>query len=142
MATPSFYFLEKLCPTMPNDYPVFGTVSQHRVDVCQGFVVVHILLYTGFDALSLQAMSGSGSGGLLGDVDEVTNLNMSTKSDEGEDEDIDIGGGERFTGGDDEKDEKDYFNVPPSVARSQRFKGIAKNRKTGEVEVTVKLPSR
>lgn len=87
-------------------------------------------------------MSRNDSGGLLGDdVDEVANLNTSTFSDGGGSENSDSGAG-GFKGGDDGRDDKDYFNVPSHLAKSQRFKGIAKNKKTGEVEVTVKLPSR
>lgn len=87
-------------------------------------------------------MSGTDSGGLLADdVDEMAKPNTSTLSDEGEGEDSDSGAG-GFKGGDDGRDDKNYFNIPSHLANSQRFKGIAKNKKTGEVEVTVKLPSR
>lgn len=92
-----------------------------------------------------QAMSGREGDGLLGDDssddDDVTaNGNSSRKpwstnvpDDEGED-----GGG--FGGP--KADDKDYFVLPANVTKAQNFKGIAKSNKTGEVEVTVKLPSR
>lgn len=38
--------------------------------------------------------------------------------------------------------EEEYLSLPVSVANSKAFKGVTKNKKTGEVEVTVKLASR
>lgn len=41
-----------------------------------------------------------------------------------------------------EKDDKDYFQLPSSLSGARHFKGITKNKKAGEIEVTVRLPCR
>lgn len=82
-------------------------------------------------------MSGKEASGLLeDDVDEEQTNPKPPSLSNGEE------GGDAFKSGDDGRDDKDYFQLPSHLASSQRFKGIAKNKKTGEVEVTVKLPSR
>lgn len=44
--------------------------------------------------------------------------------------------------GDRNEDDKDYFNLPASLSSARHFKGITKNKKAGEVEITVRLPAR
>lgn len=70
-------------------------------------------------------------GGVLGDDDD---------DDDGEDEGM---GGAGAVGGKDKDkdDDKEYFNLP-NLSGARHFKGITKNKKTGEVEVTVRLSSR
>lgn len=85
-------------------------------------------------------MSGKVSdGGVLGDGD-----------DDGDDGNVEpeVGDGVNDQGvaGDEEEaegggDDKDYFPLP-DLSAVRHFKGITKNRKAGEVEVTIRLPSR
>lgn len=44
--------------------------------------------------------------------------------------------------GDRNEDDKEYFNLPASLSSARHFKGITKNKKAGEVEITVRLPAR
>lgn len=61
--------------------------------------------------------------------------------DDQDDEDV-VSDGDGDGGGKDGKDGKEYFAVPSNLSGKQHLKGITKNKKTGEVEVTVRLPSR
>lgn len=80
-----------------------------------------------FVAVRVQAMSGKeADGGVLGDDDDNVD-------DEG------MGGGDGL--GKEQGDDKDYFNLP-NLSGARHFKGITKNKKTGEVEVTIRLSSR
>lgn len=87
-------------------------------------------------------MSGKASdGGVLGDDDDDDQDVGDVKAEIGDgvthvgreedEEDAKDGGG----------DDKEYFRVP-NLGGARHFKGITKNRKTGEVEVTIRLPSR
>lgn len=41
-----------------------------------------------------------------------------------------------------QEDDKEYFHLPASLSTARHFKGITKNKKNGEVEITVRLPAR
>lgn len=83
-----------------------------------------------------QAMSGKKSdGGVLDDDDE----DQRSDGDDDDDGGCDGGGGGRQESS---KDDKEYFQVPSNLSGARHFKGITKNKKTCEVEVTVRLPSR
>lgn len=45
-------------------------------------------------------------------------------------------------GGVRKEDDKEYLNLPASLSGARHFKGITKNKKAGEVEITVRLPAR
>lgn len=82
-------------------------------------------------------MSGKKSdGGVLGDDDEDDEDNDGPTG--GSDNDGDGDGGVE----DDGKDDEEYFQVPSNLSGARHFKGITKNKKTCEVEVTIRLPSR
>lgn len=91
-------------------------------------------------------MSGKRTDGGLLDEDEDDdgdgdNDGRSPSSDsEGDEAGGDSGGSAK-----DSKSDKDYFRLPSNLSSSgsgQYFKGISKNKKTCEVEVTVRLPAR
>eukprot|EP00903_Cladosiphon_okamuranus_P015157 g14015.t1 len=83
-----------------------------------------------------KAMSGKKTdGGVLDDDDEDENGDVESGSD-GDGGARDGGGGQ-----DDGKGDKEYFQVPSNLSGARHFKGITKNKKTCEVEVTVRLPS-
>ena len=102
-----------------------------------------------------QALGGETAGGFLGDDDD--------DDDDDDDGDGGVGGGGTAPGrndgddGDEEgigkgdkngsgtyvgQDTKDYFALPMSMTNSRLFKGVTKSKRSGEVEVTVKLPSK
>lgn len=81
-----------------------------------------------------QAMSGKNTDGGVLDDDDDEDSNDGSDSDGGDGD----GGGGQGSG----KDDKEYFQVPSNLSGARHFKGITKNRKTCEVEVIVKLPSR
>ena len=111
----------------------------------------------GYGVLAMgQALGGETAGGFLGDDDD--------DDDDDDDGDGGVGGGGTAPGrngngddGDEEgigkgdkngsgtyvgQDTKDYFALPMSMTNSRLFKGVTKSKRSGEVEVTVKLPSK
>ena len=85
-------------------------------------------------------MSGKKTdGGVLDDDDDEEGIGDGSDSDgSGGVQDGGSGGGPKGDG----KDDKEYFQVPSNLSGARHFKGITKNKKTCEVEVTVRLPSR
>ena len=85
--------------------------------------------------------------------------NVTGKAAAHDDEGSGVGGGRTAPGGDNDgadeeedgkggngidlgQDAKNYFTLPMSVTNWRFFKGIAKSKRSGEVDVTVKLPSK
>lgn len=97
----------------------------------------------------MQAMSGKEADGLLdgdgADDDEMSDT-LATNHNDGDNAVGGFGGvfGGGIGGGRDagKNAVKDDFNLPASMSNAHHFKGIAKNKKTGEVEITVRLPAR
>lgn len=82
--------------------------------------------------------------GVLDDDDDSDDENNDGRSSSSDNEGDATGGG---GGGSakDSKGDKDYFRLPSNLSTGgsgQYFKGISKNKKTCEVEVTVRLPAR
>lgn len=84
-------------------------------------------------------MSGKNADGGVLDDDGDEDGDGSSDSDGGGDGKAGDDGGSREDGG---KDDKEYFQVPSNLSGARHFKGITKNKKTCEVEITVRLPSR
>lgn len=89
-------------------------------------------------------MSGKGSDGLFGGAGSDGDDSSEDDGDGAVKEEMVESGnaGTGFVGSGRKENDRDYFDLPASLATAQHFKGITKNKKLGEVEVTVRLPAR
>lgn len=86
-------------------------------------------------------LDGDESDGGHTDTDSNSNTHQRGRDDD-DDQNSEATRSSGGRGGGRKEDETEYFNLPASLSTARHFKGITKNKKAGEVEITVRLPAR